>query len=355
MKIYYHPSNFSTYSNEQRCLDKIKSPKRLMNNPDTRTLIANPIYDVSFKYLLADSRIAKLLLSAIIAQEIVAIELRPQEQTAYDPERGLTVFRVDFAARIKTEEGEKTVIIEIQKAKFAADIMRFRRYLGENYSNQDHVYLDPVTNEYRPTPIISIYLLGYKLESTSAPIIHVNRRYVDVATGQELTGREAFIESLTHDSYIIQIPCLKGRRRTELERVLAIFDQSTATSRDRHVLEIYEDEVPERFREVVRRLQRAAAETSIRRTMYIEDEVIGELEKLERKVIARDMELESKDKELQLRDEELQSKDQEIQSKLRELQSKDELLQVREHEIREQKLKLAEQERMLAELKKGSR
>ena len=37
--------------------------------------IANPIYDVVFKYLMEDSKCAKILLSALINLEIVELEL----------------------------------------------------------------------------------------------------------------------------------------------------------------------------------------------------------------------------------------------------------------------------------------
>ena len=43
--------------------------------------IANPIYDVVFKYLMSESKYAKLLISKIIDKEILALELRPQELT----------------------------------------------------------------------------------------------------------------------------------------------------------------------------------------------------------------------------------------------------------------------------------
>ena len=41
--------------------------------------IANPIYDVVFKYLMEDSKIAKLLISSIIKQEIEIMDFLPQE------------------------------------------------------------------------------------------------------------------------------------------------------------------------------------------------------------------------------------------------------------------------------------
>ena len=44
--------------------------------------IANPIYDVVFKYLMEDAKIAKLLISSIIGEEIETLDFRPQEFTA---------------------------------------------------------------------------------------------------------------------------------------------------------------------------------------------------------------------------------------------------------------------------------
>jgi hypothetical protein len=43
--------------------------------------IANPIYDVVFKYLMEDAKVAKLLISSIIGEEIEELDFRPQEFT----------------------------------------------------------------------------------------------------------------------------------------------------------------------------------------------------------------------------------------------------------------------------------
>ncbi len=74
-----------------------------------------------------------LLLSAIIGREITALEFRPTERHIPLGEQ-LLVVRMDFNARIRDEQGnEELVIMELQKAKLPTDIMRFRRYLGEQY------------------------------------------------------------------------------------------------------------------------------------------------------------------------------------------------------------------------------
>ena len=119
-------------------------------------VIANPIYDVVFKRLMEDKRIAKFFIGTLLEQNIENVEVKPQEYT-YDGEVDLDdpnirkaieakvmerltirVYRLDFIATIKTESGElKKVLIEIQKANNQVDLMRFRDYLGEQYKKQD--------------------------------------------------------------------------------------------------------------------------------------------------------------------------------------------------------------------------
>ena len=245
--------------------------------------IANPIYDVVFKYLMDDNRIAKLIISKIIDEEIEELQFLSTEDRSDFQERNLIVYRLDFSAKIKTGTGElKQVIIEIQKAKFPTDIMRFRKYLGLQYLDKNNTFYEG--KKKKAYPIISIYFLGHKLENTDVPIIRVNRNYIDVATGKHIERKEEFIESLTHDSHIIQIPYLTNRRRNELEILLSVFDQSIKT-RDQHILNIQENEFPEAYSEVIRRLQRAIAEPVVRKRMDLEDEILEELDNLDRQIL----------------------------------------------------------------------
>ena len=41
--------------------------------------IANPIYDVVFKYLMGDNKIAKLVISKIIGEEIESLDFQPKK------------------------------------------------------------------------------------------------------------------------------------------------------------------------------------------------------------------------------------------------------------------------------------
>ncbi len=266
--------------------------------------IANPIYDVVFKYLMEDNDVAKLILSTIIGEEIVVLDFLPQERTILLDRRSLTVYRLDFSARIQTPDGhQQQVIIEIQKAKFATDIMRFRRYLGAQYQKKEHTYTRVAHGKTTTIalPIVSIYFLGYPLEHTDAPVIKVARIYSDATTGQEIRTREDFIESLTHDSYVIQIPHLRPDHQSDIEQLLSVFDQHRATA-NAHILSINEEELPEKYRPIIRRLQRAIAEPDVQETMDAEDDILQELEEMERMIEEKDKALEEKDKALEEKD-----------------------------------------------------
>ena len=258
------------------------------------TRIANPIYDGAFKYLLDDNRIARLFLSTLIGQEIVELTFRPTEHRMDVDQRSVTVFRMDFSARIVLPGGEeKLVIIEIQKAKYATDIMRFRKYLGQQYLSKGNSYT--VKGELRAMPILSIYLLGHSLEHTELPVIRVVRQYLDASGNEQIECREEFIESLTHDSIIVQIPRLNLRRQSELECLLGIFDQSQKDPADAHTLSIREEDYPEKFQGVIRRLIKAISEPDVRETMDVEDDYLEELEDMERMIAEKDAMIVEKD------------------------------------------------------------
>ena len=96
------------------------------------------MYDVVFKYLMEDNAVAMTFLSALTGMDIVSLLPLPQELTL-DAEvysRKLSVYRLDFSARIRDADGEeKIVIVEIQQEKLYGQLMRFRKYLGKQYEN----------------------------------------------------------------------------------------------------------------------------------------------------------------------------------------------------------------------------
>ena len=309
-------------------------------NPET-TRIANPIYDGAFKYLLDDNRVARFFLSVLLGEDVVDLQLRPTEHNTSIEKRCLTVFRIDFAAKVRSGDGsEKLVIIEIQKAKYATDIMRFRKYLGQQYASENIVREDPVIP--RALPIFSIYLLGHKLEHIREPVIRVTREYRDVH-GRAITGpREEFIESLTHDSIVVQIPLLKPSRQTDLEKLLGLFDQSQTDPADAHVLSILDEDYPEKFQPVIRRLMKAISEPTVRDTMDVEDTILGELETLERAIAKREDLIAKKEADLL-------AKHNEIAEKETVIAEKDTVIAEKDTVIAEKDTAIAERDRAIAE------
>ncbi|MBK8704145.1 MAG: hypothetical protein IPN33_11370, partial [Saprospiraceae bacterium] len=126
--------------------------------------------------------------------------------------------------------------------------------------------------------------------------------------------KEEFIESLTHDSIIIQIHYLQGRRRTELEQLLALFDQSSVTANP-HFLAVDEDELPERYRPLLRRLQKAVADPVVRETMEGEDDIIEEIKDYQRLITYKEQIIEAKDKAIEAKDQAIEEKDKAIEAK----------------------------------------
>ena len=236
-------------------------------------IIANPIYDVVFKYLLEDVEIARELLSTILGEEVQSVEVKPQE-TSTETSGDIRILRFDFKAGIKKPNGEiSKVLIELQKAKKAFDVMRFRRYLGDNYRKEDDVLNDKGEPEKLPLPIITIYFLGFPLNSIQSGVVKINREYRDVVTQEILDIKEDFVELLTHDSYLIQVRKLAKEARNKLERVLHIFSPIYQSTTDKHQLDFQGDTNDPLVKKMVDRLGRAIASEEIRDLMDVEDEL----------------------------------------------------------------------------------
>ena len=192
--------------------------------------IANPMYDAAFKYLMDDQAAARLLVGAVLDEEVESLDPLPQERTVRASPPGpagepLTVRRVDFAATVRTVGGERLrVLVEVQKARFTDEVMRFREYLGRHYADRDN-YDEGADGRRRQRPLRAIYILGECLPRTEATVLRVAREYVDEASGERLREREEFVEALSHDCWVVQVPLLASRRRTDLERLLSVFDQ----------------------------------------------------------------------------------------------------------------------------------
>jgi len=274
-------------------------------------IIANPIYDVVFKRLMENERVAKFFIGTMLGTHIVSLELQPQEFTYRDNVIGLTVFRLDFIAVIKTEDGTfQKILIEIQKAKKAIDVMRFRNYLGEQYKKQD-----TINDEKTALPITTIYILGFTLQNVKTACVHVERQYRDLINETILTEKSHFIEGLTHDSYIIQVKRLTGRYQTKLDKLLSIFEQRNFVE-DTKTIKNYPYELDdEELKRVTDILHMTGIDPASRKEIEVEQEAWRTIEAMfaprEKKLLK---ELEEKEKALSEKDKALSEKEKELEA-----------------------------------------
>ena len=283
-------------------------------------IIANPLYDVVFKYLLEDTEIARELIATILGENVLSIELKPQETVTESSASSVSVLRFDFKAVIKTPSGEiKKVLIELQKAKQVFDVMRFRRYLGDNYRKEDDVLNEQGISEKRPLPIVTIYFLGFRLDNIQNAVVKINRQYHDVITNEIIEIKDDFVELLTHDSYLIQVPRLTGHTKTKLERVLQVFSPEFKT-KDSHQLDFKGDIKDPLVKKMVDRLGRAMASDEMRDKMDVEDEIDRIFEREIKKVeAAKDKIIAEKDQAIEEKNQALEVERQKIEELLRQI------------------------------------
>jgi hypothetical protein len=306
-------------------------------------LIANPIYDNVFKYLMEDLEIAKGVISTIINTEIDHLTFQAQESITRIDNK-FSFYHLDFVARIRQQDRSyKTVLIEMQKTNLPNDIIRFRRYLGQKYRDEDEVILDNGKVKTGPLPIINIYLLGFYLSRTLPAVIKVDRRYIDVIHGVEITERNEFIECLSHDSYVIQIPALQMELKNRLEYVLSIFMQENFISKENHLKDYRYETEDTLMKKILHKLQKAAGDREFLRQMEVEEMAYREYETLRTTI-------ETSEKRLQEKETEIKEKETEIKEKETEIKEKDKVLREKEMKLQEKDRQLLERERYIKEL-----
>jgi hypothetical protein len=296
-------------------------------------LIANPIYDLVFKYLMENLEIAKGIIAAIIGEEILHIDFQTRESTIQLPSK-FTFFHLDFIARIRDKQGKsKDVLIELQKTNVLFDIHRFRRYLGSQYRKEEDVIQPDGSSAKESLPIVTIYFLGFSLSGTLPAVIKVDRQYIDVLLGKRIEERNDFIECLTHDSYVIQIPGLELEMKNRLEYVLSIFKQEKLMEGDKRLKDYAYEIEDELLQKILKRLTKAAADNDLLEQMEKEELAQHEYENafgpLERKIRKYEKALEDKEKTIEDKEKtieenrkNLEEKDKYIRELLKKLEGK---------------------------------
>ena len=308
--------------------------------------VANPIYDCVFKFLMEDERIAKTVLSALLKKEVVSVEMRRHEHPNVTRDK-ISMFRIDFAAQVKEDDGTvRLILIELQKTWVDTETLRFRRYLAAQYNAEENMVKDGELKGYA-VPMISVYLLGHRVGDIDKAVVYVTHNAYDY-DGKVVEGgmQDPFINSLIHDSIIVQIPLLHGKINNRLDRVLSVFDQSQRDAKNQQIVCLDEKEYAgdSDMMYILHRLGLAAMDADVRQEMNDEDEFYSVLEARDTQVMKLNEQL--TEKRRQLNEQKAQLSEQKAQ-----LNEKQAQLSEKQAQLNEKTVRLAEAEAQLKEQK----
>ena len=308
--------------------------------------VANPIYDCVFKFLMEDERIAKTVLSALLKKEVVSVEMRRHEHPNVTRDK-ISMFRIDFAAQVKEDDGTvRLILIELQKTWVDTETLRFRRYLAAQYNAEENMVKEGDLKGYA-VPMIAVYLLGHRVGDIDKAVVYVTHNAFDY-DGKVVEGgmQDPFINSLIHDSIIVQIPLLHGKINNRLDRVLSVFDQSQRDAKNQQIVCLDEKEYAgdSDMMYILHRLGLAAMDADVRQEMNDEDEFYSVLEARDTQVMKLNEQLTEKKK--QLNEQKAQLNEQKAQ-----LNEKQAQLSEKQAQLNEKTVRLAEAEAQLKEQK----
>ena len=283
--------------------------------------VANPLYDAVFKYLMEDDRIAKTILAALLKKKVIDVKIRRNEYANLTRRESISMFRIDFAATVLDGDNKPhLMLIELQKTWLPTETLRFRRYLALQYNNEENMLKEE--HEKYAIPMVAIYLLGHRVGKIEEPVIYVNHHAYNYDGKKVEEGiPDPFVESLLHDSIIVQIPLLHGRVNNRLEKVLCLFDQTNVAD-NKKVIKVDDKqfEGDNDMEYIVRRLQSAAADPDMRYQMNAEDEFFKELEARDSLIMEKDGQLKEKDGQLKEKDGQLKEKDEMLRKMIKGMQ-----------------------------------
>ena len=300
--------------------------------------VANPIYDSVFKYIMEDERIAKTILSALLKKEVVHVTVRPHEYSNTTRDT-LSMFRIDFAATVREKEGneikDRIVLIELQKTWLNTETLRFRQYLGAQYNNKNNIReADEKGFAY---PMVAVYLLGHKVGNIKEPIVYVNHDVFDYNGNVVADGNaEPFVESLTHNSIIVQIPRLQGNVNNRLEKVLSVFDQTNVEGDTQQVLKIDEDKYADDndMMYVLHKLTAAAANSEMRQDMNVEDEFYKAIEDRDTAIMQRDKILKEQREQISQQSEQISQQSEQLSQQSEQLSQQSEQISQQSEQLK---------------------
>jgi len=167
--------------------------------------VANPIYDIVFKYMMEDERIARTILSALLKVEVLAVEVRPHEYSD-DTHDNLSVFRIDFGATIlDAEDTSNDVKIVLKKLRFEAEAPCFLiTVIEDTHVTTKCIDIKGITRErlfsdkyYR---VLNLFHQMYIIDQDDYVMTQVEAIYEN---DEDLYGILRFLENLLADANVV--------------------------------------------------------------------------------------------------------------------------------------------------------
>ena len=226
--------------------------------------IANPLYDVVFKRIMEEERIAKTFWSAILQREVVSIKIC-QDGFRNIKSNSISIFKMGFVASIKNNGNSNELTnIRLYKTWVDTDILEPRQHLAwQRYTEENNP--DDIGDESLPT--ISVFLLAHRIGDFETPVA-----------------------SPAPGSFIIQLPIISKVRNASQKKVLSIFNQARTCKEDKHLLKVdytpYDGDTDIDY--LIKMLLSMASDPDIQYQMNIEDEYISLLEKKDTQILQLD-------------------------------------------------------------------
>ena len=297
--------------------------------------IANPIYDSVFKFLMEDERVARTILSALLKKDIIRVEVRPHEYSNSQRD-SLSMFRIDFAATVREPDGtDRLILIEVQKTWLETETLRFRQYLGVQYQRKENIMDD--SSEGYAIPMVAVYILGHKVGDIEEPVIYVHHEAYDYNERRVTKGLpNPFVDSLTHDSIIVQIPRLHGQVNNRLDKVLSVFDQTQSNAGNEHFLHfddsLYVDD--DDMQPILHRLLMAASDADTRQDMNVEDEYYSIIEKRDTEILLNVEKIAKQQVQLNKQQVQLNKQEEQLNKQEEQLNKQEEQLNKQEQQLK---------------------
>ena len=330
-------------------------------------LIANPIYDTIFKFLMDDNESAKIILSTLLNVDIEELTATSTIQSYLGEDEKNWGFgklsHLDYAAQVLKPDGSKeNILIELQKADLPSDFYRFRLYITEKFKKSHSTIKKENTTIHTPLKFIPIFILNFEIENEICDlVIQTNKMVKGVLKDTILQNPVSFLDDLMYDLTIVQIPHITNidvekikddAHKLELYKLFKLFDQNAKTQNDDYKLEIKE-KIPSKYTRLVKRLQHEHLNSfEIKNQLIEEDTRILDIKNMLNQKIQFQKNIEEKEKTIVEKEKTIEEKEKTIVEKEKTIEEKEKTIEEKEKTIEKIEKTIEEKEKTIEEKEK---